>query len=95
MTSIKTSKKCDVTISILCVFNGVYDVNYVETQINQSKTSRLHKFMRNGQNDHKTVRTVLFPSKKYAKQTRNEIFCIFAGITSHTPDSKLYNFITS
>ena len=35
-----------VTISILYLFN----INYVETQLNQSKTSRLHKFVRNGQN---------------------------------------------
>ena len=46
-----------VTISILYLFN----INYVETQLNQSKTSRLHKFVRNGQNDCKTVQKVLFP----------------------------------
>ena len=31
----------------------------------------------------------------YAKKTRNKILYIFAGIMSLTPDSELYNFITS
>ena len=65
-----------VTISILYLFN----INYVETQLNQSKTSRLHKFVRNGQNDCKTVQKVFFHkiNKNMQSKTMDKIFCTFA-----------------
>ena len=56
----KLPKCLYVTVSILHVFIRVYDVNYVETQLNKSKTSRLHKFVRNGQNDYKLCKRSFF-----------------------------------
>ena len=55
--------------------------------------------MRNDQNDQKTVNCCVkyffHKINTYAKKTKNKMFCIFAGIMSHTPDSELYNFIPS
>ena len=36
-----------------------------------------------------------FMTLTHAKKTKDKMFYIFAGIMSHTPDSELYNFITS
>ena len=46
------------TINILCMFICMYDVIYIETQ--SFNPSQLHKFMRNVQNNHKTVQKVFF-----------------------------------
>ena len=55
--------------------------------------------MRNGQNDEKTVKCVkdfFHKNNRYMqKKPRNKMLYIFAGIMSLTPDSELYNFITS
>ena len=40
-------------------------------------------------------RFFLHKSNKKCKKTTGEMFCIFAGTTSLTLNSKLYNFITS
>ena len=74
------------------MFICLCDMTYVETQFNHPK---LHEFMRNGQNDQKTVKCVKdFHKINTYMQRKPRIKCfIYSPVLCHT--RRIQNFITS
>ena len=80
----KFTCKPQLPYMLLCV----YDVTHVKTQFNDSN----EKWWEMVKMAMRLFRRLFFHKIKYAKQNRDEMFCIFGGMTSLTP---IQNFVTS
>lgn len=79
------------------MFTHMHDVTYTEIQLNHSKLCNFKRLRKRDKKDTiKLCKSFLLKfNKENPKETMEEMFCTFAGMTSLTLNSKLTNLITS